>query len=363
MSKRKTKTPFRREAVMAYIRDLIVSGRYGPGDRLPSRAEVADACSAPPLTVQDAFDRLVAHGFVEVQGRRGSFVAGNLPHVERLVLAFPDHPGSSGWGEFWTRVDQVARRIAKQRGLWLDVIYDVERGLEGEERLSAEILANRVAGILFGSSPHVVKGTPTLDQPGPVRAALMGGEGRTGVIPMVLGVQSVYQRILEHLTEHAVKRPAFILPTVNFRHHGDWLMQGLAERGIAAERHLFQLAGATDCLEAAQLVRLLLALPRSGRPDALVVGDDNLLEPVLATLGELGVDPGSDLRVVVQANFPVDRDLHPDVDHIGFSIPEIVGATLDLMQDRIAGGKARPRAFLAYREDEVDEHGWPLVGD
>ena len=110
------------------------------------------------------------------------------------------------------------------------------------------------------------------------------------------------------------------------------------------------------------LLHLLWRLPPAERPDSLVVGDDNLLPPALATLAGLGVQPGRGFQVVAHANFPVAMAPVPGVRRIGFSIPQVVGRALDCMAARIAGGDDAIPPSPAYLDDEVDAAGMPLDG-
>src|SRR5262245_24538533 len=81
----------RSESVGALRQDLI-KGRYAPGTRLPTRADLIDRFDASAMTVQTAVDRLKKDGFVIARGRQGTFVADHPPHLHRYGLVFATDP-------------------------------------------------------------------------------------------------------------------------------------------------------------------------------------------------------------------------------------------------------------------------------
>ncbi len=61
------------------LRSLILSGRIGPGARLPSSRALAADLGVSRLTVTTSMDQLVAEGYVRGEHGRGLFVEPNLP--------------------------------------------------------------------------------------------------------------------------------------------------------------------------------------------------------------------------------------------------------------------------------------------
>lgn len=66
------------------VRAQIEQGRYVPGDKLPSRKEMARQYEVAPETVKKALDELARAGLVGAQSTRGTF-----------VLKMPEEPGPS----------------------------------------------------------------------------------------------------------------------------------------------------------------------------------------------------------------------------------------------------------------------------
>lgn len=61
------------------IRQLIESGQYGPGEKLPAEMDLCQRLSVGRGTIREAFRLLQARGYVEIKPGRGAFVAERLP--------------------------------------------------------------------------------------------------------------------------------------------------------------------------------------------------------------------------------------------------------------------------------------------
>ena len=77
--------------VVAQIREAIFSGRYQPGDRLPTERELSRQFGVSRVTVRDALRALEAAGLIEVRvgGQGGPYVT--EPDVSRLTEALNAH--------------------------------------------------------------------------------------------------------------------------------------------------------------------------------------------------------------------------------------------------------------------------------
>ncbi|MFN0109093.1 MAG: GntR family transcriptional regulator [Blastocatellia bacterium] len=62
------------DQVYQYLRNEIVEGRFTPGGRI-SPDELADKLKISKMPIKEAIERLVGDGLLEVQARRGTFVA------------------------------------------------------------------------------------------------------------------------------------------------------------------------------------------------------------------------------------------------------------------------------------------------
>lgn len=72
------------EETVRRIADMIRSGDYGPGDRLPGERQLAQQLQVGRTSVREAIHRLQAVGLIEARQGRGTYVK---DPSERVVLA------------------------------------------------------------------------------------------------------------------------------------------------------------------------------------------------------------------------------------------------------------------------------------
>lgn len=77
--------------------DYIRSRQLGPGDRLPTEADIATTYGVSRATIRQSLNRLVADGYIErVQGL-GSFVAKPRPTHQSLLTSFTENMRAQGF--------------------------------------------------------------------------------------------------------------------------------------------------------------------------------------------------------------------------------------------------------------------------
>lgn len=77
-------------SLYSYIRDDILCGRLKSGERLPSKRALAENLSVSVITVQTAYDQLLAEGYISSRERSGYFVcAVNADFYGKREVAVP----------------------------------------------------------------------------------------------------------------------------------------------------------------------------------------------------------------------------------------------------------------------------------
>lgn len=69
-----------------YLRDGIASGKYGPGDKIPTEPELSERFSVSRITARQAVEHLVREGLVARKQGKGTFVQGPLVRHDLLEL-------------------------------------------------------------------------------------------------------------------------------------------------------------------------------------------------------------------------------------------------------------------------------------
>jgi GntR family transcriptional repressor for pyruvate dehydrogenase complex len=81
--------------VIGWLRGLLESGQYTPGDKLPSERVLREELGVGRSTVREALSALEALGLIELQQGRGAFVRGD--RSEEATPPFADWPRSYAW--------------------------------------------------------------------------------------------------------------------------------------------------------------------------------------------------------------------------------------------------------------------------
>jgi GntR family transcriptional regulator / MocR family aminotransferase len=74
-------------------RDAILTGRFRSGERVPSTREMAASLSVSRGTVSEAWEQLIAEGYLGTVHGSGTFVCSQLP--DRLLNSRPTHSVSA----------------------------------------------------------------------------------------------------------------------------------------------------------------------------------------------------------------------------------------------------------------------------
>jgi GntR family transcriptional repressor for pyruvate dehydrogenase complex len=83
------------QQVRDQLRELVFSGAFGPGEKLPSERELTEALGVSRTAVREALHGLAAIGLVTVRHGAGAFVAARLPGTQgagATLHTIEDHP-------------------------------------------------------------------------------------------------------------------------------------------------------------------------------------------------------------------------------------------------------------------------------
>lgn len=316
MPSRTTRTvgrpPARRNQIIAELTSEIVRGDWAPGERLPSHAELERRFRVHNPTVQQALNRLVKAGFVETRPKRGTYVASHPPHLCRYALVFPSKPGSARhWSLFWEALrlagSSLQRRV-RNKALRFETYYLVDGPDMGpeHERLANDLTEQRLAGVIFANAPFPLAGTPLVARHGVpmvamASAASAGLEHIGARYPDLPSFRAEAMRYLAELPGPP-RRPAVLSFAVRDDFIADCRAQAAAHGLELPASHIQSPNLGPAAIR--NLLALLFSLPEAQRPNALVLGDDNLVPIVDQVLSRREVPAPPDLDVVAYANFP-----------------------------------------------------------
>lgn len=352
------------------IRDQIVSSSLAPGARLPTRLELEQRFGSSSVTIQRALDQLSAEGFVEAHGRRGTFVSDAPPHLHRYGLVFASRPAAGGaWNRWWQTLVHVAQDLQARSGKQIKLFYDVDPRLSGSaeyQALEEAVTSQTVAGLIFACHPYIFVNTPVLDFPGVPRMAFTGEPFRSDMAAFQFNNQAYQDKAFDYFLRRGRKRLAVLGQPMSDRLDLAWTVAA-QKRGLETRPAWTLAVPLNDAHWAQNVVMLLMSLPPSERPDALLIKDDNLTEQALYGLRDSGVRVGEDLDVIAHANFPVQAPLLLPAKRLGWDSREILRLGMAYIDAHRRKESAPDRYLLdAWFEEELAEPlftspPWPAV--
>lgn len=286
------------------LRRQIESGRFGPGAKLPSEADLVGMFGASRITVSRALRDLQQAGLVARRVGSGTYVRtrGETALVT-LALLVPDAADTDIFEPMieGLMTAPTVRDVSFVRGAMPDAWED---RAEAAWTLCQQYVGRRVAGVFFAP----LEGRPDAHQMNQriVRAF------DAARIPVVLLDRSAFPypvrgpydlvgidnrragfMVTHHLLEQGARRIAFLTrplaaPTVEARRAG--YREALATAGVSWETVLQPDLDPSD----AATVRAFLA---QTRPDAIVCANDRVAADVLRTLLALNVAVPDDVRL------------------------------------------------------------------
>lgn len=324
----------RRGEIVSRLEGHILDGDWPPGMRIPLREAFLEEYGCSASTLQAAVTELMARGFLESRGSRGTFVVEHPPHLKRIALVFC-HALTANKSQY-TRACESQAEVCNQgqSGVRLACYHPVRPDGDGTEleRLLTDLKTHRLAGLIFINwPPPTWQETPILQAPLP-RVLICGMARSRELMPVRVDVKALLARALADVVARGREAPVVL-------HHGDSTPALRSEFQAQAERVGLQLSPkqcfgchidvpALTC----DLVQLLLAQSRRRRPDSLIVLDDNLVIPALEGVEAAGFAAGRDLDVVGQCVFPWAPCRAEGVEWLGFDLPGIFRAAVRLVE-------------------------------
>jgi DNA-binding LacI/PurR family transcriptional regulator/DNA-binding transcriptional regulator YhcF (GntR family) len=362
MTQQLEETVAKRERIAMHLRQQIVSGHYGPCDRLPTRRELERSFAVSTITIQSALDVLQRDGFVDAQGRRGTFVSERPPHLHQYALAFPCRQGDPLlWNRFWQALVNEASspEFASDLHLYFNVDEDPEPN-EARRELEADVAAHRVAGVVFARLPFNLTESPLLKTPGiPLVAIASRAEGMACIYP---NHAALIERGLNDLMAQGRKRIAVLLAEGLLEGQVGHIEAVLKRNGVEIPPFWIQRAALHTPASARGIVHLLMQ--GNPNPDGLLILDDNLVEGACAGLIAAGVRVPQDVDVVAHHNFPLPSTGALPIHRIGFDARAILRECMELiaMQRRGETPLALNLVPASFEEEMEAAVGAPVRG-
>lgn len=346
----------RQEEIIRYVAGRIRSGEYSPGQRLPTRDEFEQIFSTTRVTVQRAFDRMIACKSVIGHGKGGTYVCENPPQLNRFVLTLPAEKTSGSWVKFWETLRYAAAKISAAQGITVDVFTRINEKEPNNCRiLSQQVREHSMAGIVFGTSPHEVDNTPIVNEPGVPRVAFMS-KGDRYLFPVIsFDAKFLINRAVCRFAELGRKKLAVLfVPGLGSEEVLCYLRSLCAQHGMCTSDHWLHTASQGDPKWVRHILLSVFHRDIAEKPDALLILDDNLAESACTGLMETRTRVPEDITVIAHANFPCPQQLSLPFLRLGYDTVAGLELALGILRRQALGQEVENSYRIAPMfEEEV----------
>ncbi len=325
-------------ALRDWLRGQIVSGKLAPGQQLPTQVALCRRHRVSHLTVQRAIGSLKREGFIHTRLRDGAYVANRPPHRHDYALVFAEDPSQvTNWSRFYTSLQNAAAMLGPTADCRFLPFFGVRGPQHGGdyERLAELVQADRLAGLIFVQGEHYVADTPLVTRPGLPRVTFKSRQLFPHIPIVTYDLRQFADRAAAWCRERGTRRVALIAmyskPEM-LRNFEECFAEAVTAHGLE-HRPEWYLPAAAESAEAARYwTQLLMRLPPQDRPEAVLVADDNFVEPAMAGLHAARVRVPDDVAVISHCNFPWAGPRPRGVEWLGFDADRALRTCLGLLQ-------------------------------
>jgi len=319
---------------------------------MPSHARLIDRFGVSGVTIQQALNQLASDGFIYSLPRKGTFVVPDPPHLSHYAITFHTQPSDPVWQQFWAALSREAIALQQSGAGQLSLFYGIHGWQRGRdyEQLIELTSRHQVAGLIFTSDPHSLVGSPLLTVPDIPRVAVADRLYR-GMTSVRLG--SPAQVIAAELKKNGRRRVAILsTPDYEIESLRDAILESVEGVELRPE---WQLAvRIQDAQWARNAALALMAADRGGRPDVLIITDDNLVPFATAGIAASGVRVPEELLVLAHCNFPWATLSSVEARRFGYDVRTVLRACVDVIDAARAGNGVPERIDIpAVEEDEI----------
>ena len=351
-------------AIVDALRKRILSGRLRPGRRLPTLTDIEAEFGTSNLTVQRAIARLRDTGYIVTRGRAGTFVSDSPPHLCHFGIVFPESPSSNGqWSQFYVAVKHEATRAAAELSSGsmsnTTVSFFCSDRQEDRRKLLSLAQTEQFAGLIFPGSVTHLNGTAITAQEGLPRVLInWDAEPIPGFVAVRLDYEALFDKALRYFAERGRRKVAMMAASFHCADPGrlaEVFPEYVRKHGLTTRSYWMQGVDIGCPTWARASAELLAHCAPADRPDALLIVDDNLVQPATEGLRAAGVRAPQDMDIVGHATFPHTTPSALPIRRIGFAVPEMLRTSVDIIQRLRRGEEIKPQTVKALFDDELPE--------
>ncbi len=320
-----------RDQVAEYIREQIVSGRFRPGGRLPAFELMSKRFKVSRGTLSKVYKVLKEQGFLYSVPRRGMYISSMPPHMSRVALLFYHSPEQCCRNAFYNGLRIELERMNYIVGNKRVVIYyniNPEAQTPEYERLKRAISGSCLAGLIFTRELFNSVRKSFLRYKPEIPYVYISGNKRLKQIPSIdFNSYQLWKSGLDSLRKAGKSRIAIVdrIEGISYiKSEKRNLARDIPDKWMVA-------APVTSPGSTEDLITLLFDYPDRLRPEAIFLGNDNFILPVVNALRKLKLEPMRDVLLLAYSLFPERIKISREVALIGHNVHDIITGCVEAL--------------------------------
>lgn len=346
----------KRAQLLNSFKQRLRAGKWAAGARLPTRTELIKTFKISPVTLQLVIDDLAQEGFVQSQGRGGTFVAAAPPFTRNFAFVINGLSDERhAWLHFQRVIEAEASKFFGGTERQAVFFYGIDKPLSTAiTQLSQDVEAHKLAGVFFSSVPGFLTNSPLIAQTHTPFVAVGSRNAALEKISLIkLGTDRFFDDALKEIAAAGRRRVGLITPWEDPRQHLPEFNAKVKQHGLKTDARWCQytphsIGGRRWAAHAVQAI-----LSGSERPDALVIYDDNLIESSMEGLQAAGLAVPSECLVVAHTNFPWPIASPYPLIRIGVDVRKIVSAAVAEIERRQSNEAPREIRIPLQMQSEI----------
>jgi DNA-binding transcriptional regulator YhcF (GntR family) len=313
------KNTTKQEDFRELIARKIISGEFSPGSRLKSYDSIIKELKLSKTTLQMSIEKMKSDGFLRSKNRIGLYVDNHPPCLFNVGLLIPKELGNNLFIQVMKNTIEKTLNHAGYK-VFCHTIHQIssEFRIDSCDMYKAALKRLIKGCILIGNIGSLSPKDYFFNIPN---------------FPVIhLGSSSEYCYSLNYDTQALASRCAERLSLKNRNAKTAFLFLGnpvllknqylaaAKDKGLVYDEKWIHYIGVDALLETENIIRLLLSVPASDRPDAIVITDDNLIPFFMEAIRKIGSGALKGIHVLAHCNYPaLGQDHEIPICRIGFN--------------------------------------------
>lgn len=347
--------PRKQNKIADYLRKNIIDGVWEKGRKIPPRSALEKQFKVSSVTIQRTLTPLIKDGFLRVVPNRGTFVNEELPHILNFALVLPELFSGDSKNLYFRTLKTESQKLQKELGIKIIPYDDVlsPRLTTNAIKLIKDIRAERLAGIIFSTSVHLLKNSPILHEKD-IPRVIIASTISPGMPSVKFNSLSFADLALDYMLSKGRKRIALISTSGQLDSFLEYFRKAIKKREMTFldQWHQYTQLSAPEAAE--NIVHLLMGKFNSERPDGIIVSDDNLINAVCKGLKKAGTKVPKECEVVSLCNFPRSADFDIPVKFMGVDTRKLLKTAVDILQAKRDGKNVPEQTVIkACHEEDI----------